>query len=70
MTDKYDEKDIEEVDMYCQECHKKIPRPSEFRSFDALREYMITGLCQDCQDREKLIKLKAKNFFHKGERGY
>ena len=70
MTDKYDEKDTEKVDMYCQECHRKIDSPAEFRSFNTLREYMSTGLCQDCQDKKALIALKAKNFFRKGERGY
>lgn len=70
MSDKYDEKDTEEVDMYCQECLRQIPKPSEFRSFEALREYMVTGLCQECQDKKRLLELKAKNFFHKGERGY
>jgi len=70
MADKYDDEDVEKVDMYCQECHKKIDKPSEFRSFNSLREYMATGLCQDCQDKKVLIALKAQNFFHKGSRGY
>ncbi len=40
------------VKMYCQKCGKEVPKPSSFRTPESLRLYMITGLCQDCQDKE------------------
>jgi hypothetical protein len=40
----------EVVEMYCQRCGKKVPSPSSFRTPENMRIFMITGLCQECQD--------------------
>lgn len=49
------------VKMYCQKCGKEVEKPSDFRTPENLRVYMVTGLCQLCQDRERLEKyLKGK----------
>ncbi len=40
------------VDMHCQQCKSKVPSPSSFRTSKHARLYMITGLCQVCQDLE------------------
>jgi len=38
------------VKMNCVWCKKNIPSPSDFRNEKSLREYMISGMCQKCQD--------------------
>jgi rubrerythrin len=43
--------EYEEVEMFCQECGKKIPSPSSFRTPEHLRVYFVTGKCQECQDK-------------------
>lgn len=55
------EVEVEEVQMFCMRCGKEVPKPSEFRSPESLRTYMITGMCQACQDREKQEKYFKKN---------
>jgi hypothetical protein len=32
-------------------CGKPVPSPQSFRDPISLREYMISGLCQECQDK-------------------
>jgi len=49
-TDKLPQtEDYEVVEMFCQKCGKKIPSPGSFSSPEAMRNYMITGLCEECQ---------------------
>ena len=38
------------VKMNCVWCKKNIPSPQDFRDENSLREYMISGMCQQCQD--------------------
>lgn len=57
------EPDGEIVKMYCQKCGKEVEKPSDFRTPENLRIYMITGLCQLCQDKEQA----QKYFKEKGE---
>ena len=38
------------VKMYCQRCGKEVPSPSSFRTPEGMRSFMISGLCQVCQD--------------------
>jgi hypothetical protein len=53
--------EFEIVKMACINCHKEVERPSQFRTGESLRRYMITGWCQNCQDmgdrKEELKKL-------------
>ncbi len=78
-TAEYEEDDYEtyEVDMFCQLCGKQIPSPADFRTAEDLRNYFITGLCQECQDAESQQKpinerylrcIKAMADFYKKEK--
>ncbi len=51
----YEEGDYESevVKMYCQRCGKEVPSPSSFRTPEDMRNFMITGLCQVCQDDDR-----------------
>lgn len=35
----------------CAICHKKIDPKTEFRDNLSLKEYRISGMCQECQDK-------------------
>lgn len=35
----------------CQYCGKEIRNPSHFRDMESLKEFMISGMCQECQDK-------------------
>lgn len=61
-TEGIGESEYEEVEMFCQKCGKKIPSPSSFRTPESLREYMTTGKCQECQDKEKLAIRQTPGF--------
>jgi hypothetical protein len=54
--------DYEVVQMFCQKCGKEVPSPRSFRTSEALRDYMVTGKCQDCQDLDK-----AERYFNRRE---
>ena len=38
---------------FCRRCGKEV-FPSDFRTDDSLRQFMMWELCQDCQDEEEL----------------
>lgn len=42
--------DHEVVEMYCVKCKQRVLSPSTFRTPESLRRYMMTGVCQVCQD--------------------
>jgi hypothetical protein len=42
------------VKMYCQKCGKEVEHPSDFRTPQGMRVFMMRGLCQACQDKEKV----------------
>ncbi len=45
---------------HCQYCGKQLKSPKdEFRNADTLREFFMTGQCQDCQDKRRMSSLKA-----------
>ncbi len=56
------------VKMYCQTCGEEVPSPSSFRTPENLRIFMITGQCQQCQDKRSL-ELMKKHFFKKNPYG-
>jgi hypothetical protein len=47
-------------EMSCHKCGKKV-LPADFRTGDELRIFMVTGICQDCQDVDKLVHLQRDN---------
>ena len=46
------EKEMQIVDAgFCPFCYEKIGPPSDFKDALSVREFMISGLCQACQDK-------------------
>lgn len=45
----------------CDKCHKKV-WVSHFKNFDAIRFYETKGICQECQDRDKMWELKYEEY--------
>jgi len=35
----------------CAVCHKKVDPKTDFRDELSLKEYSISGMCQECQDK-------------------
>ena len=44
--------------MFCQECHKEV-FPHDFRN--GPRDFLMTGLCQDCLDQQGLWEWQELN---------
>ena len=42
-------------------CGQPVPSPQSFRDPLSLREYMISGLCQACQDMQTMYEQRQRN---------